>query len=218
MGGIVDEHVEWAVVNRLKAMLDEPPNTRFNVTLSFALFSAVLLWTKNRAWVGGDRKDRPPWFTEVDDAARGARKKLRDANILDAPWLLSRTPPQVVFSENDGELPFADPKINMDFAEMSAEAFFKWLRDALAHGDGRTIKPLHRPSKCSRKTLLTGFKIVFEKRKGSCQKLRLTLYHADMKRMGTILADQFCTALSRDDHYFEQEAGTASIEEATRVA
>jgi hypothetical protein len=58
MGGIADEHVEWAVVNRLKAMLDAPPKTRFNVTQSFALFSAVLLWTKQRAWVGGEAMER----------------------------------------------------------------------------------------------------------------------------------------------------------------
>jgi hypothetical protein len=49
MGGIADEQVEWTVVNRLKAMLDAPPKTKFNVTQSFALFSAILLWTKNRA-------------------------------------------------------------------------------------------------------------------------------------------------------------------------
>ena len=60
MGGIADEHVEWAVVNRFKAMLDVPPKTKFNVTQSFALFSAIVLWTKQRAWVGGDARDRPP--------------------------------------------------------------------------------------------------------------------------------------------------------------
>ncbi len=41
MGGIVDEQVKWSVVNRLKAMLDDPPKTKFNVTQSFALFSTV---------------------------------------------------------------------------------------------------------------------------------------------------------------------------------
>lgn len=46
-----DEHVEWAIVNRFKAMLDAPPKTKFNVTQSFALFSAILLWTKQRARV-----------------------------------------------------------------------------------------------------------------------------------------------------------------------
>ncbi|MFZ6763344.1 hypothetical protein [Pseudoroseomonas sp. WGS1072] len=33
-------------MNRLKAMLDEPPQTTFNVTQTFALFSSVLLWTR----------------------------------------------------------------------------------------------------------------------------------------------------------------------------
>jgi hypothetical protein len=41
MGGIAHEHVQRAVVNRLKAMLDEPPKTKFNVTQSFALFNTV---------------------------------------------------------------------------------------------------------------------------------------------------------------------------------
>lgn len=39
MGGIADDHVDWAVVNRLKAMFDDPPKTNFNVTQSFALVS-----------------------------------------------------------------------------------------------------------------------------------------------------------------------------------
>jgi hypothetical protein len=51
MGVIADEHVKSAVVNRLKAMLDEPPKTKFNVTQSFALFTTIVLWTENRAWV-----------------------------------------------------------------------------------------------------------------------------------------------------------------------
>lgn len=59
MGGISDKLIEWAVVDRLKAMLDEPPKTRFNVTQSFALYSTVLLWIKNRTSEGGDQVDRP---------------------------------------------------------------------------------------------------------------------------------------------------------------
>jgi hypothetical protein len=41
MGGIAHEHFQWAVVNCLKAMLDEPPKTKFNVTQPFALVSTV---------------------------------------------------------------------------------------------------------------------------------------------------------------------------------
>jgi hypothetical protein len=39
-----------------------------------------------------------------------------------------------------------------------------------------------------------------------------------MKRIRAILADLFCHLLSGGDRYFKQEAGTASIEEAARVA
>jgi hypothetical protein len=74
MGGIDDRHVEWAVVNRLKKMLDAPPKTRFNVTQSFALFNAILLWSKNRAWVAGKEEGRPAWFDAADHAAHDARE------------------------------------------------------------------------------------------------------------------------------------------------
>lgn len=213
MGGIADEHVEWAIVNRLKAMLDEPPKTKFNVTQSFALFSTVLLWTKNRAWVGGDRQDRPHWFGDADHAARNAREGLRESRICDEPWLLSRTPPQIAMVDHDHGSRIGAPEINSDFAEMTAEEFFKWLRDALAHGDGRTIRPIHKRSVRGNKTLLAGFEIVFTERKGAARQLTLALYHADMKRIGAILADLFCKSLSGGDRYFEQEAATASIEE-----
>jgi len=59
---ISDKHVEWAVVNRLKAMLDAPPKTEFNVTQSFAMFSAIVLWTKQRAWVSGKQCNRLATF------------------------------------------------------------------------------------------------------------------------------------------------------------
>ena len=218
MGGIKDEHVEWAVVNRLKAMLDEPPETKFNVTQCFAHFSTVLLWTKNRAWVGGDREDRPHWYDEADHAARNARERLRGARICDDPWFLLRNRPQIVMVDPDREPPLGDQQINSDFADISAEAFFKWLRDALAHGDGRTIRPIHKLSRGGDKTWLAGFKIVFAERQGADRKLTLALYHDDMRRIGAILADLFCKSLSGDDQYFEQDVATATIEEVGRVA
>ena len=105
MGAISDEQVEWAVVNRLKAMLDDPPKTKFNVTQCFAHFTTILLWTKNRAWVGGYREDRPDWFDEADHAAHNARERLRDARICDDPWRLSRIRPQIVMVDPDREPP-----------------------------------------------------------------------------------------------------------------
>jgi hypothetical protein len=93
---------------------------------------------------------------------------------------------------------------------MTAESFFKWLRDALAHGDGRTIRPIHKRSERTGKTLLAGFRVEFAKQKGSRENLQLCLFHDDMRRIGAILADLFCQALSGGDRY-------VNIDEATRI-
>jgi hypothetical protein len=214
MTGIADQHVEWAVVNRLKAMLDAPPKTEFNVTQSFALFSAILLWTKNRAWVGGKLDDRPAWFSQADHAARDAREALRTKRILDAPWSLSRVSPQFRQIEERNPFGSAGEPVNTDFEGMTAELFIEWLRNALAHGDGRTIRPIHKPSQRSAKTVLTGFEVTFPAEKGSKVTLTLSLYYSDMTRIGAILADAFCKALSGDVRYFEKEAGTITVSEA----
>jgi hypothetical protein len=203
MGGIADEHVEWAVVNRLKAMLDVPPRTKFNVTQSFALFSAILLWTKQRAWVPDHALFQP-----ADRAARAVRNALEASTIFDAPWLLSRNQPQLAGIHQEGDLRREPTRVNADFEEMTAAEFLKWLRDALAHGDGRTIRPIHKLKRCGN-SLLAGFQIRATAR-GDRERL-LTLYHADI---GTVLADHFCRALSGDDRYFEEEAGTRLIEDA----
>lgn len=198
MGGIHDEHVEWAIVNRLKAMLDDPPKTKFNVTQSFALFHSVLLWSKNRAWTN-----------DVGDVAAVVRKELAETKICSDPWCLARTVP--VFKKTKLEI---EGEINQDFVEMNADSFFKWLRDALAHGDGRTIKPLHKYSWDTSKSFLAGFIVTFNEERGSERKLTLHLFHADMRQMGSRLADLFCRQLSGGDDYFEKEAGTQKIEEA----
>ena len=194
-------------------MLDEPPKTRFNITQSFALFSAILLWTKNRAWVGKDRLARGG-SNKADDPARNAREALRQTNIRDAPWSLSRLTPALVTVDRERADQLPGAEINGDFADMTAERFVKWLRDALAHGDGRTISPIHKWSAKTGKTLLAGFRIVFPAAQGSEQDLTLSLFHSDMVRIGSVLADAFCRALSGGDRYFETEAGTASIDEA----
>src|SRR5260370_38530619 len=90
MGGIADEDVEWAIVNRLKAMLDAPPKTKFNVTQTFALFSSVLLWSKNRSWVAANRGERQDWEDLADHQAQDAREERRRSMVLDAPWVLAR--------------------------------------------------------------------------------------------------------------------------------
>lgn len=209
MGGIAEDHVEWAVVNRMKAMLDTPPATEFNVTQAFALFTSIVMWTKSRMWVAGNAGVARDWNLPADGLAHGAREELRNAAITEAPWRLSTRTPQLV----DIEKHWVGRRINSDFEGMSAEDFFKWLRDALAHGDGRTIAPLHKPSRDHTRNWLAGFTIDFEERKNAERHLVLTLYHADMVRLGSLLADQFCRSLTGGRDYFEDDVATASIVE-----
>jgi hypothetical protein len=84
------------------------------------------------------------------------------------------------------------------------------LPTVMVEPSGRSTKPSRR----STKTFLSGFEVVFPASKGLERNLTLSLYHADMTRIGAILADAFCKALSGGDRYFEQEAGTATITEA----
>ena len=139
MGEIAEKHIEWAVVHRLKMMLDVPPVTTFNVTQSFALFSAILLWTKNRVWVAGNRGRRGQWQNPADHRAHDAREALRERMVTEEPWLLSRSAPPLMLADLEGPAAH-DHRINSDFDKTTAEDFFKWLRDALAHGDGRNHK------------------------------------------------------------------------------
>jgi hypothetical protein len=212
MTEIADEHVEWAIVNRLKAMLDDPPQTAFNVTQTFAFFTSILLWTKNRAWVAGHHGQSKDWQDPADHQAHAAREALRCKMILEAPWQLSRMPPKIVLVDGGEKHSRQEGRINSDFENMTAEAFFKWLRDALAHGDGRTIRPIHKPSARKGKTVIAGFRIEFPAKKRSTETLSLSLYNEDMRRMGDILADLFCQALSGGNRYFEKDAA-AGIEE-----
>jgi hypothetical protein len=218
MGGIADKQVEWAIVNRLKAMIDGPPQTPFNVTQTFALFSSILLWSKNRAWVAGNRAALAADAAENDRRADKARKALGRVLITADPWILSTTDPQIAFLGGEHDQVPSGARINSDFENMTAEAFFKWLRDAVAHGDARTVRPIHKVSMRTGMPLLAGFRFKFAEQYGSPRKLELCLYHDDMRRLGSHLADLFCQSLSGGDRYFEEEVGTARLQEVVNAA
>ncbi|WP_315924104.1 hypothetical protein [Mesorhizobium sp. SP-1A] len=218
MGGISNAQVEWALINRLKAMLDDPPKTKFNITQAFSIFSTILLWSKNRAWVGGNNPP-PVWADPIDARAHAVRQQLQNERIIDPPWLLSLHEPALVSAKKDHGAALAGAAVNSDFHAMSADQFVNWLRNALGHGDGRTIYPLHRHQGPADKTWLTGFYIEFNEALNSPNKLHLHLYEADMRRIGSHLAHLFCKSLSGDDEYFEAEIGTKQrVKEAKSAA
>ena len=212
---ISDKHVEWAVVNRLRDMLENPPRTDFCITQTLALFTTVLLWTKNRAWVGGRFPGNRELSEAPDRKAHDARLDWRAQLICAAPWSLSRTEPAPRLRKrfSDESMP-SGGEVNADFADMNAEDFFEWLRNALAHGDGRSIHPLHAKARSGARALLVGFRIAAEPPRGAPPARTLSLYHDDMVRIGATLAGQFCLAMSGGDPYLAQEFATAKIEEA----
>jgi hypothetical protein len=215
MGGIMNGHVEWAIINRLKAMLDEPPATKFNVTQTFALFSAVLLWTKNRGWVAGNNVGNLNFADAADQAAHNFRQLLGNEVITSQPWSLPLPEPRfTVAGEHEG---IAANPINGDFKDMPVEDFVKWLRDAFGHGDGRTIRPLHKTGKRGDQTWLSGFRVQFNETRNSNRKLDLHFYEADMRRIGSLLADRFCMALAAAPTYYDEDVATRVLE-AGKVA
>jgi hypothetical protein len=207
VGGIAAGHVEWAIINRLKAMLDEPPETKFNVTQTFALFSAVLLWTKNRGWVAGNAQ-HPNLANQVDVSAHAFRQQLAQEQVTSLPWALSQQAHKLI----DGHPVPAGTPVNHDFAGMPVATFVKWLRDAIGHGDGRTITPLHKATGPAHLTWLSGFRVQFNETLGSQRVLDLHLYEPDMRRIGSLLADRFCAALAKAPGYSEEDVATRVVE------
>lgn len=210
MGGISNAQVEWAIINRLKVMLDEPPETKFNVTQTFALFSTVLLWTKNRGWVAGNNAGNVAFTDAADQAAHNFRRLLGNEVIPAQPWALPLQEPRFIMVAEQDQL--AAGPINGDFEGMPVENFVKWLRDAFGHGDGRTIRPLHKTGKRGDQTWLSGFRIQFNESKNSNRKLDLPFYEADMRRIGSMLADRFCQALAAGPAYCNEDIATRVLE------
>jgi len=107
-------YAEWAVVDRLRAMLKEPPHDQYNVTQAYGLCVPILAWVMQRI----RKHDMKPNLPE-DKAAITVREKLKSVRVESQPWLLR-------------------PK---GFTECYAFDFLKWLRDACCHGDARTVFP-----------------------------------------------------------------------------
>ncbi len=199
MGGISDEQVEWAIVHRLKAMLDDPPKTEFNVTQAFAHFTAILLWTTRRIRVAHA-------VGPADHAAQRAFQNLQRQMIFDPPWSLSRQPPNLDNADVLGDR----GEVNADFAVTTVCDFSVWLRNALAHGDGRSIRPIHKQSRSTGREYLVGFVLAENRGPGRT----LHLYHQDMIRIGRELANNFCQELSQGVEYFEEDARALVVEAA----
>jgi hypothetical protein len=176
MTEITRAHAEWAVVDRLRAMLNETPHAEYNVTQSYGLCAAILAWVMQRA-----RTPENPANTPEDRAAISVKANLDAQNVEALPWGL----------KTGGLGP-----VNSDFLGFTAFNFLKWLRDASCHGDARKVFPENKDGE------LIGFK--FQMKSDSDQKIRsLVLRETDLRRIGSALADMYCKALSGSESFHE---------------
>lgn len=209
MSEILDVHVEWAVVDRLRRMLEAPPHPEFNVTHTYALFTAILCWTTQRI--------RTKEKSVVDQLASAVLKRLQLMKVEDPPWsiMTDRTPPAQLHGVG------LFPK----FRGLSADRFIVALRNATAHGDARSIKPFHSVSTVADRRSLTGFTFdcsETKKKNGKSVVIwsgSITLLERDLRRIGIGLAEFFCHSLQMaqkesDAHAFVHDATEGVTEKA----
>ena len=179
MTEITRDHAEWAVVDRLRAMLNETPHAEYNVTQSYGLCVAILAWVMQRV-----RTPENAANSQEDCAAISVKAALDGQSVEALPWGLQTGGPA-------GRVPVCS-----DFRGFTAFNFLKWLRDASCHGDARKVFPENKNGE------LIGFK--FQMKSDSDQKIRsLVLRETDLRRIGSALADMYCKALSGSESFYE---------------
>lgn len=175
MSAITKDHIEWAVIHRLR-LIAERGHADFKVTQAYAVMTSTLCWTMQR--VRNDGK------MPADRLAAKVLTQLGKERVADAPWSIG---------QGAGEIARIDPYIDpIHFAEgfhaMDAKDFLIQLRNAVGHGDGRTVTPVNQMR--NGRHFLVGF--TFSLKDG-----RLTLLADDMRRITIELADRFCQALQQ---------------------
>jgi hypothetical protein len=212
---ITNDHVEWAVVDRLRLMLEEPPHIKFNVTQTFALFTSILCWVIQRIRVRKREID-----TEADHAASRLWELLKAEPVSMTPWSVpeSAAPRAVHLGRQSIQIP--PPS---GFEGRNAGQFLVNLRNAVAHGDARNVSPFNVPNGSER--LLTGFTFRCSERSRTDPREitwrgEITLIEDDLRRIGVELAKRYCDALrSSDAHHadgnFASDADRSVQEVAT---
>ncbi|MGO9171659.1 MAG: hypothetical protein ACLP7P_06805 [Rhodomicrobium sp.] len=175
---IKKEHVEWAVVHRLSKLLGEK-HEEYNVTSAYSSFATILCWVMQRIQPSGQL------FKDFE------KETAEDWGIHTG----AKSPPHLQGAAL-GIGPFPE------FAGRKASKFLRDLRNAVAHGDDRTVVPFHRPVNKGRvQAELAGLTFCCEEKDNKGRvvwKGNITLLESDMRRLGTELADRYCKALGGD--------------------
>jgi hypothetical protein len=209
------QRTQWAVVGRLRLMLEEPPHKMFNVTQTYALFTATLCWVMQRIRIKPNEVK-----TWNDRLATDTLNKFRNERIIEKPWSI-----QLVASGRIARIgPYSvHVPAPVNFSDHTVDRFLINLRDAAAHGDARNIEPFHIEGRVEGERLLAGFTFLCsEKDRNDSRKIswsgQITLLEDDMRRIGGLLPKVYCDALRhseahRHDGHFGSDAARSIRED-----
>lgn len=145
----------------------------YKATESYALFATIVCWVMQRARTPANQNDH------ADAQARKVGRELRGIHISCEPWSVTSIP------------------------DMTAFDFFLAVRHAIAHGDGRGIRPFNEGGfLVGQLVTIPGHEVRFRR--------------ADFRRLGCALADLFCATMATNGR--DRNLGLAHIEKSEEPA
>jgi len=199
---ISDGDYEWAAIDRMGKMLKRP-HSDFKTTSTYTNFSAILCWTVQRIRTSAVT---PNTNLVTRQAPHG------DANftIFDGIQLSMLNETIEGFFD---KLPNASGELNtlqlkdIGGQDISALSFAIALRNAVAHGDGRKVKPVYRPKQ------LVGFEFSLSSPGGFTQwQSNTQLNRSAMVQIAGKMADKFCSSFR--SRHCTSEGSLATIGES----
>ena len=206
---ICDKHIEYASIKRMRDIMVSIPD-QDEVTHTYAMFTTILCWTVQRLRSGPNCKDA------MGKKAHELWKTLERESIEDSPWCIRTS----AFVMDDKVRDISHTKSFPEFKGFKVSKFLTVLRNSVAHGDGRNIRPIN--IKIKGKQYLNSYEFTCTDKKNKCdknshkpaQKLdidapwagKIELTRADMRDLGREVADRFCNALAADDEEFVRYA------------
>lgn len=199
---ITEDHAEYAVVERFRDMLNgsrEP----YRVTSAYAFFTAILCWSAQRM-----RSTPEANATACDIAANRLWQGLGGEVITDAPWGIRIATSQAT---GNGDPPASFVAVaSAEFKDHTVDRFIKNLRDAVAHGDARNVRPINHGGK------LRGFEFCCSERRKSkiVWSGKVVLLGNDMVRVADEIAARFCREMEASTKQSYLKVDSRNIEEA----
>jgi hypothetical protein len=197
---IRDEHIEWAVVHRLSMLLEET-HGEFNVTATYSAFVPILCWVMQRIRANDGTAAHRLLEELQQETAEDWQIQTRDdvAPLSEAAW--KRVGPFPAFERRPAD------KVLID------------LRNAVAHGDQRNVRPFHLAVKGTGRVELKGF--TFRCQEKVDRKVvwqgEITLLESDMRYIGHRLAERYCAALGDADFRREASKGVVDSKHVARL-